>query len=310
MLAVALAAALLVIMSLAMIATRSSRGPNATGVRVRSIAVLPFKPLIASQRDQALEMGVADALIARLSMIRELDVRPISAIRKYDALDQDALAAGREQRVDAVIDGQIQRSGERVRVRVRLLRVTGGTQLWADEIEERLTDTFALQEAVSTRISNALAVTLPRDQRTLPTNRHTDDVEAYQLYLRGRYHLTQLTDDGFWKALDFFRRAVAKDPAYASAHAGIAEAYLNLSGFNAIRPAEGFPKARQAAETALRIDDRLAEAHVALAGAIFLHDWDWSAADAAYRRALQLNPGVSDAHMAYGLFLGTMGRSR
>ena len=307
--AIAVAAAMLVIVSLALIATRSWRSPpHATPAPVRSIAVLPFKPLVASQKDEALEMGVADALIAKLSTIEEIDVRPISAVRKYDALDQDAIAAGREQRVDAVIEGQIQRSGDRVRVRVRLVSVNGGGQLWADEIEERLTDTFALQDAVSTRVSNALAVTLPRDQHTPPTKRHTDDVEAYQLYVRGRYHLTQLTDDGFWKALDYFRRAVAKDPDYALAHAGIAEAYFNLSGFNAIRPAEGFPKARQAAETALRIDDRLPEAHAALAGAIFLHDWDWSAADAAYRRALQLNPGSSDAHMAYGLYLATMGR--
>ena len=135
------------------------------------------------------------------------------------------------------------------------------------------------------------------------------DVEAYQLYLLGRYHLIRLTDDGFTRALHYFQQAVARDPAYAQAHAGIAEAYVNLSGFNAWPPSEGFPKARQAAETALRLDEGLAEAHAALADAIFLHDWNWSAAEREYRRALELNPGDPNAHMAYGFYLGRDGQA-
>ena len=309
MLAIIAAATVLL---LAMLATRQARTPPAVAapdLKVRSIAVLPFKPLVAGQRDEALEMGMADTLITKLSGIRNLDIRPISAVRRYGGLDQDPVAAGREQQVDAVIDGQIQTAGERVRVTVRLLRVDGGQQMWAEQFDEPLTDIFALQDSVSGRVSAALAVTLSGDERSKLTKRHTENVEAYQLYLLGRYHLKRLTDDGFAKALEYFQRSVANDPSYALAHAGIADAYFNLSGFNAVAPREGFPKARAAAETALRLDDGLGEAHAALAGTIFLHDWNWSAADAEYRRALALSPGDSDAHMAYGLYLAAMGRS-
>ena len=274
--------------------------------RGRSIAVLPFKSLVSTERNEALELGMADTLIASLSTIPELDVRPISAVRNYGGLQQDALAAGREQRVDAVVDGGIQTSADRVRVTVRLLNVSDGRQLWASRFEEPLTNIFALQDAVAERVSAALTVRLAANQAH--EKRHVADVEAYQLYLLGRYHLVRLTDDGFSRALHYFEQAVARDPAYAQAHAGMAKAYVSLSGFNAWPPSEGFPKARQAAETALRLDEGLADAHAALADAIFLHEWNWGAAEREYRRALELNPGDADAHMAYGFYLGAMGR--
>jgi serine/threonine-protein kinase len=304
--------AALIILPLANLATRpaSMNAPvTAPAESIRSIAVLPFKPLVAGQRNEALEMGMADSLIAKLSAIRQIDIRPISAVRKYGSLEQDPLAAGREQRVDAVMDGQIQTAGERVRVTVRLLSVESGRQLWTEQFDERLTDIFSLQDSVSGRVLRALAVTLSGDEKSQLTKRHTNDVEAYELYMLGRYHLTRLVDDGFWKALQYFQQAAAKDPRFALAHAGISDAYFNLSSFNAIAPREGFPKAREAAETALGLDAGLAEAHAALAGAIFLHDWNWTAAEAEYRLALELNPGASDAHMAYGFFLAAMGRS-
>ena len=311
-LAAALAVLALLVFAIGWVTARPVRNRQTSAganTMLRSLAVLPFKPLVAVQRDEALEMGMADSLIAKLSTIRELEVRPISAVRQYNGLEQDAIAAGREQRVDAVIDGQIQRSGERFRVTMRLLRVDDGRQLWAEQFDEQLADIFSLQDSVSARVSAALAVTLSGDEKRQLTRRHTRDVEAYQLYVLGRYHLTRLTDDGFRKALDYFERAAAEDPQYALAYAGIADAYLNLSGFNAIAPREGFPKARVAAETALRLDDRLPEAHAARAGAIFSHDWNWAAAELEFRRALELNPNAADAHTAYGFYLSAMGRA-
>ncbi len=308
--AAAVAVALL-LLAVGWVTTRQVRDPpkrDAAGPTLRSLAVLPFKPLVEEERDEALEMGMADTLIAKLSAIRELDVRPISAVRQYNGLEQDAIGAGREQRVDAVLDGQIQRAGGRFRVTMRLLRVADGRQLWAEQFDEQLADIFSLQDSVSARVSAALAVTLSGDERRQLTRRHTRDVKAYQLYVLGRYYLTQLTDEGFRKALDYFERAAAEDRDYALAYAGIAEAYLNLSGFNAVAPRDGFPKARAAAETALRLDDGLAEAHAARAGAIFSHDWDWAAADLEFRRALELNPNAADAHTAYGFYLSAMGR--
>ena len=174
-----------------------------------------------------------------------------------------------------MVDGGIQTSGERVRVSVRLLNVSDGRQLWASRFEEPLTNIFALQDAVAERVSAALTVRLAADPARARDKRHVADVEAYQLYLLGRYHLVRLTDDGFTRALHYFEQAVARDPAYAQAHAGMAKAYVSLSGFNAWPPSEGFPKARQAAETALRLDEGLADyAHAALADAIFLHEWN------------------------------------
>ena len=308
-----LAAALLLVASAAallmFLATRRSGPAQTTDTQVRSIAVLPFRPLVADHRDEVLQLGMADTLITKLSAIRNISVRPITAVRKYDALEQDAIAAGREQRVDAVVDGRIQKEGERVRITVLLLSVQDGRQLWADQFDQPRTDIFSLQDTVSERVSTALVVTLSGDEKSLLTKRHTASVEAYELYLLGRYHLNRLTDEGFSKALDYFADAVAKDPAYAAAHAGIAEAHFNLSSFNAVRPQDGFPKARAAAEQALRLDDSLAAAHAVLAGATFLHDWNWTAPEAGYRRALQLNPSASDAHMQYGFYLACLGRS-
>jgi len=309
--AIALALAALISVSGLVFSTWPARRPvevvNATR-RGRSIAVLPFKSLVPTERNEALELGMADTLIANLGAIPELEVRPISAVRDYGGLRQDALAAGREQRVDAVVDGGIQTSGDRVRVTVRLLNVADGRQLWAARFEETLTNIFALQDTVAERVSAALIVGLSANRAPTRAKRHVADVEAYQLYLLGRYHLMRLTDDGFSRALHYFEQAVARDPAYALAHAGVAKAYVSLSGFNAIPPQEGLPKARQAAEAALRLDDGLADAHAALADSIFLHEWNWSAAEREYMRALELNPGDPHTHMAYGFYLGAMGR--
>ena len=276
---------------------------------VRSLAVLPFKPVVERQRDEALELGMADMLITRLGAFAGIEVRPIGAVRQFSRLDQDPRAAGRAQLVDAVIDGNIQRSGEQIRVTVRMTRVADGRQLWAEQFDERFTNVFALQDSIAARVSGALAVTLTTDAPAGSPTGHSANVEAYQSYLLGRYHLTRLSDEGFTKALEYFRRATRQDPTYALAHAGVARAYLDLSSFNAMSSREGFPKARAAAEAALALDERLADAHMARAGAIFLHDWNWSAADAEYRRALALGPGVADAHLAYGMFLASMGRA-
>ena len=303
--AAALAVAALLIAGGALAAYLSRPAPPPP---LRSIAVLPFKPLGAAGRDEALELGMADTLIARLSNIREIDVRPVSAVHKYTGLEQDAVSAGREQRVDAVLDGHVQKAGEKVRVTVRLLRVADGAQLWSDKFDAGAADIFAVQDAISERVAAALSVRLAGGERERLTKHHTEDPEAYRLYLTGRYHLTRLTDDGFLKGRDYFQQAVDKDPGYALAHAGLADAYQMLGGYNALAPNEVFPKAKAAAERALRLDDGLAEAHTALATVRLLHDWDWAGAEREYRRAVEINPSHSDGHMMYGLFLGVMGR--
>jgi DNA-binding winged helix-turn-helix (wHTH) protein/TolB-like protein/tetratricopeptide (TPR) repeat protein len=272
------------------------------------IAVLPFKPLLADSRDESLELGMADTLIARLSNIREINVRPISSVRKYSALEQDPIAAGREQRVDAVLDGQIQKAGEKVRVTVRLLRIADGAPLWSSQFDEKMTDIFSVQDSISERVTSALALTLTNEEKSGIAKRYTTDTEAYELYLKGRYQLNRLTDDGFFKGRAFFQQAIDKDPKYALAYAGLADAYDRLGGFDALAPKEAFPQAREAAQRALQLDASLAEAHTALATVNFAYDWDFSVAAREFQRAIEINPGYSDAHQMNSYYLAAIGR--
>ncbi len=297
----------LVGLALAIYSSRREQPLPATAIK--SIAVLPFKPLIAESRDEALELGMADTLINKLSNIRQVTVRPLSAVRQYTGVEQDAVAAGREQRVDAVLEGNIQRSGDKVRVTVRLVRVGDSAGIWTDQFDAPLTDIFAVQDSISERVASALAVKLSSEEKGLLTKRNTQNPEAYRLYLLGRYQLNKSTDDGIRKALEKFRQAIDSDPNFALAHVGLADAYIAQGAFDALPPKESFPKAKQAALQALQLDEHLAEAHVSLANARFLYDWDWAGAEDEFKRAIAINPGYSDAHQMYGYYLSSKGRS-
>ena len=283
--------------------------PALSTTPIRSIAVLPFKPLVEESRDRSLELGMADTLIAKLSSIKEISVRPIGAVRKYADVEQDAVAAGREQKVDAVLDGHIQRFGEKVRVTVRLLRVEDGGQIWTNQFDENIRDIFAVQDSISERVAGALALKLSGEEAAQIAKRNTENAEAYQLYLTGRYHLNRLTDDGFFKGRDYFQQAIDKDANYALAYAGLADAYNDLGDFNVLPAAESFPKAAAAAEKALELDDNLVEAHTALGNVKFLYEWDWLNAEIEYKRAIEINPGHPYAHESYAYYLSAMGRS-
>ena len=282
--------------------------PVASTGQIKSLAVLPFKPLVASNRDETLELGMADTLITRLSNIRQVDVRPISAVRKYSGLEQDAIAAGREQQVDAVLDGVIQRSGDQVRVTVRCLRVNDGSQLWSGQFQENMTEIFAVQDSISERVASALALSLAGGERQQLTKHHTDNAEAYELYLKGRFQMSRLTDDGFLKGRDYFQQATKLDPNYALAHAALADSYMLLGGWNVATPRETFPKARDAALRALQVDPSLAEPHATIAMVSFAFDWDWKAAEQEFKRAIDLNPNYPDAHQMYSYYLAAMKR--
>ncbi|MEW6209126.1 MAG: protein kinase [Acidobacteriota bacterium] len=274
---------------------------------VKSIAVLPFKPIVADSGDEALEMGMADTLIARLGNIREIIVRPTSAVRRYSALDQDALAAGREQRVDAVLDGSIHKSGERVRVTVRLVRVADGQQLWADRFDEKWTDIFTVQDSISTKVAAVLALRLSGKDRDSLTKRYTDNTEAYQAYLRGRYHASKFTKEGFDKGIEQINRAIAIDPNYALAYEALAYYYFAASEWT-MSAREAMPKARDAARKAIQLDGTLAGGHVWLGAVSWWYDWNWSDAEREYQRAIELNPNDATAHEFYGFYLMTLGR--
>lgn len=275
---------------------------------VRSIAVLPFKPLVETSRDEVLEMGMADTLITRLSNIRQINVRPMSAVRKYANFGQDAAAAGLEQRVDAVLEGSIQRSGDDVRVTVRLVRVTDASVIWTGQFDEKFTNIFALQDAISERVAGALAVRLSGSERQWLTKHATENTEAYQLYLKGRYHFDKWEVDGFKKAFECFKKAIEIDSTYAPAYAGMADAYINLGAWSEMAVSQSHPQARTWAEKALEIDDQLPEAHTSLGIINAEYYWNWPKAEEHYKRAIELNPNYVLAHQFYAEFLSRMGR--
>jgi DNA-binding winged helix-turn-helix (wHTH) protein/TolB-like protein/Flp pilus assembly protein TadD len=274
---------------------------------VTSIAVLPFKPLVADVRDESLEMGMADTLIVRLSNLREVPVRPISSVRKFSGLEQDPRAAGYELGVESVLDGQIQRSGDRIRVTARLINVSDGKQLWADQFDEKFTDIFTLQDLISEKIISALELKLTGEEQRRLTKRYTENVEAYQLYVNGRFYWEKRTEEGLQRAIEYFTEAIEKDPNYALAYAGLADSYALLGVFH-LAPKEAFPKAKEAALNALRIDDRLGEAHAALGHIKVQYEYDWAGAEKEYKRAIDLNPNYANAHLFYSIHLAMMGR--
>jgi len=285
---------------------KSQEAPSAA--RIHSMAVLPFKPVGAQSGDEHLELGMADALITKLSNIRQFNVRPTRAVARYTDRNQDLLAVGRELRVDAILDGTFQRDGERVRITVQLIDARNGKSLWAENFDERWTDIFALQDRVSERVAEALTVRLSAEDVAHLRRRYTDNAEAYQLYLRGRFHWNKRTGEGLRKAIEYFNQAIETDPNYALAHAGLAESYVLLPWYGGTSPEQDFNKARAAATRALAIDDKLAEAHTALAYVAERYDWDWATAEREYRRALQLRRNYPTAHQWYAEYLVQVGR--
>jgi DNA-binding winged helix-turn-helix (wHTH) protein/TolB-like protein/Flp pilus assembly protein TadD len=287
---------------------RSDKSKQAApATQVRSIAVLPFKPLSADGGDEYLGLGMADTLITKLTNLRQIIVRPTGAVRKYMAPDQDPLAAGREQRVDAVLEGSIQRQDEKVRLTVRLLNVQDGSPLWAYKCEEYCTDIFSLEDAISERVAGALALELTSEERKLLTKRYTENAEAYQLYLKGRYFLNKRTAQGIQKAIEYFQQALELDQNDALAFSGLADCYLQSIYFTSKSPNELISKGRALARKALEIDETLGEAH-ALHSILIDAEWDWNEALKEGQLAIGLSPGSARAHHLFAFILVKQGR--
>ncbi|MDQ3687877.1 MAG: winged helix-turn-helix domain-containing protein [Acidobacteriota bacterium] len=274
----------------------------------QSLAVLPFKHVSDESIDEALELGMADALIARLSHIGQINVRPTRAILKYTERGQDLLDAGHELGVDAVLDGTVQKSGNRVRVTVQLVSVRDGKHLWSETFDEKWTNIFALQDAVSNQVAQSLALQVNKEERVLLTRRYTENAEAYEAYIKGRYFWNKKTAGALKKAIDFYESAVEKDPGYALAYAGLADAYHSQYIYGQMSEGQTIPKARAAALKALEIDDTLAEAHASLAPIKWIYDWDYAGTEREFKRAIELNPNYATTHHWYALYLMERGR--
>ena len=280
------------------------RQQSSVTTTTRTIAVLPFKSLVREQRDEALELGMADALISKLSEAEEITVRPLSAIRRYDSPDQDSVAAGRDLNVEAILDGTLQTSGDTLRVNARLVRVSDGKQLWASQFDKKFTDIFDVQDSISERVATALKIRLTNKGN----KRYTDNVEAYELYMKGRFHGLRLTQAETDKAVAYFQQAIELDRNYALPYLGLGAVYITMALTSGMPSSQVVPKAKEATLRALEIDSGNSEAYEKLGLISFWYEWDWQAAEKHCQRALDLDPKNPEGRYAYAHLLSNSGR--
>ncbi|HVR38902.1 MAG TPA: winged helix-turn-helix domain-containing protein [Thermoanaerobaculia bacterium] len=277
-------------------------GDVKTRAAATTIAVLPFS-------DDDLGVGLADALITRLTNLASVVVRPTSAVRRYaQQRDVDIAAVGRELRVDHVLEGSIRRADDRLRIRVQLVRAADRVSLWAETFDENFTAIFDVEDRVADRVAAALAAKMTGDERRRLTRRATNDPAAYRLFLKGRYHAGKWTAESSRIALESFQEAIAIDPAFAPALCGWAEVRGALWFHGHVPAQETVPACKRAVLAALELEEDLPEAHITLAGFLCWHDWDFAAAEREFKRALAIAPHHAQAHDWYALFLKAMGR--
>jgi TolB-like protein/Flp pilus assembly protein TadD/tRNA A-37 threonylcarbamoyl transferase component Bud32 len=272
--------------------------------RLTSIAVLPFANASRNADTDYLTDGISESLINSLAQLPGVRVSARSVAFRYKGGDVDPLKAGRDLNVSAVVTGRVSTRGNMLVVQSDLIDVANGSQLWGAQFTRPLADLLALQDDIATQIFDKLRVRLTGEDKKRATRRYTEDAEAYQLYLKGRYYSNQGTIAGYKKAIEYFQQATDKDPKYALAHAGLADSYLFLGSYWV----EAIPEAKAAALKAIELDPTLAEAHVALGHIRLWLDWDRAAAEAEFRRAIDIAPGSALAHNEYAMFLAAAGR--
>jgi TolB-like protein/DNA-binding winged helix-turn-helix (wHTH) protein/Tfp pilus assembly protein PilF len=278
---------------------------------IRSLAILPLKNLSGDVSQDYFADGMTEELITQLGQISALRVISSRSAMLYKGVDKPLADIARELSVQAVLEGSVLRSGDRVRITAELIRVPADEQMWAQSYEGELRDTLALQSEVAQAVAEQIRATLSRRQQAVLRNRKTVTPAAYEDYLKGRYFWNKRTRDGLKKAIDYFSRAVETDPTYAEAYSGLADSYA-LAGdwlYGVLPPDDAFRQARAAATKALALDDTLGEAHTSLAFALDLYAWDWATAEKEYKRAIELNPSYATAHHWYGWHLLVMGRT-
>lgn len=274
----------------------------------RSIAVLPFRTTPGNAMPQYFGVGLSDGIIASLSNSGQITVRPTSAVLRYASTDAGSAEIGRQLKVEAVLEGTVSRVGDEVRVSVQLVRVEDGTPLWAERLVEPYTSVFDLERSLADRIGRRLMLRISPEERRRTYARHTSNLEAYELYLQGRYFYYQENASDLRKALDCFRTAVQKDPEYALAWSGVAHAYVWLAVHTTLAADEAYPQARAAAQRALSLDEHQADAHETLALVLANYDWDWKAAERHFRRAIELNRNDALNYLGYSRMLDGLGR--
>jgi TolB-like protein/DNA-binding winged helix-turn-helix (wHTH) protein/Tfp pilus assembly protein PilF len=277
---------------------------------INSLAVLPLENLSGDASQDYLADGMTDELTTRLAQISALHVISRTSAMTYKYVHRPLPEIASALNVDAVVEGSVSRTGERVHLNAQLIDARSDRHIWAESYDENMRDALSLQSNVARAVAEQISVTMkPQEQATL-WKTETLNPDAYQTYLKGRYFWNQRTRDGLQTAIDYFTRAVSIDPSYAEAYAGLADSYAVAGDwkYGVDSPQDAFVKATTAAAKALALDDTLGEAHASLAFALDLYAWDWQAAETEYKRAIKLNPNYATAHQWYSWHLTMMGR--
>jgi len=278
--------------------------------RIESLAVLPLENLSRDPEQDYFADGMTEALISELSRISNLKVISRTSVMRYKGTRKSLQEITQDLHVDAVVEGSVQRGGQRVQIRARLIQGATETRLWGNSYERDLRDVLALQSEIAEGIANEIKAGVTQQNWARQANARQVNPMAYEAYLKGRYHWYKRSPESLNKSLQYFQEAIERDPNYASAYSGMADSY-NLLGWALIGvqpPREAFPRAKSAARRALEIDDRQAEAHAALAWTSYVYDWDWQTAEREFKRALELNPRYAPAHIWYSHYLESVGR--
>jgi serine/threonine protein kinase/tetratricopeptide (TPR) repeat protein len=279
-----------------------------TSKSIDSIAVLPLANASNDPSTEYLSDGITEGIINKLSQLPKLKVMARSTVFRYKNRDVDAQSVGRELRVRAVLTGVVKTLGERLQISVELVDSLDGAQLWGETYSRPVADLLKVQEEMSREIADKLRLKLTGAEKKKLRQRTTENSEAYQLYLKGRYHWNKRTEDGLRRGVQFFREAIESDPSFAAAYAGMADCFITMATNIPLPPRDTMPKAKAAAMRAVELDEGLAEGWASLGAVRWWFDWDWEGAEEAYRRAIQLNPNYAIAHDGYAMLLSARGR--
>jgi serine/threonine protein kinase/TolB-like protein len=275
---------------------------------IDSIAVLPFVNMNNDPEMEYQSDGLTESIINSLAQVPNIRVIARSSAFRYKGNETDPLKAGKELGVSAVLTGRIMQRGDTLTISTELLDVGHNQQLWGEQYTQKVSDLMSMQRAIATQITSNLRLKLSDPEQSRVAKHHTDNPEAYQLYLKARYHWNQRTRESLEKSIDYFNQAIQKDPNYAQAYVGLADAWFSRGWYRFLVPKEAYEKARAAATRALELDERLGEAHALLAAIKTTYEWDWQGAEREFKLAIQLNPNYATTHQRYSLFLPIMGR--
>jgi TolB-like protein/Tfp pilus assembly protein PilF len=273
-----------------------------------SIAVLPFVDLSPQKDQEYFCDGMTDEISAKLSRLKNWKVISRTSVMRYKSTDKDIKQIGQELGVATILEGSVRKEKDNIRVIATLINIADGSQIWSETYDQKLKSVFVIQNDIAEKIANALKTQLSSEDKELLQKKPTENLEAYNFYLQGRWFWNKRTDEGLKKAIEYFDQVIKVDSNYAQAYAGLADSYTLLSEYGSLPPKQAFTKAKAAALKALEIDETIAESHTSLAYVKFLFDWDWAGAEELFKRAIELNPSYATAPQWYSFLLLVTGR--